>query len=155
MTEATQSADVSNVGRNRSSGRKKGKNSKKRPRTTHQGGERKVKINQKTRKLFQKRARDYNSDDEDEEEEEAAQQVPSVVAVDRPKRSGDVSEGEASDDGEEENEVVEGGEEEVSEDESGGIQPGVVKFAEGIKAFKLAFKKIVKKSACDEDVLVS
>ncbi|XP_073026054.1 uncharacterized protein [Primulina eburnea] len=45
-------------------------------------------------------------------------------------------------------------ENEVSEDEEGGIQPGVTKFTEGIKAFKLAFKKILaKKSGEDSNVL--
>lgn len=151
MTEAKQSVDVKNGGRKRKSGKKKGVMAKKRQRTMHQGGERKVKINPKTRKLYQRRARDYNSDDEDEDEE--PQQAASAVAVDEKKQIGDGFDAGLSDDGEEENEGE--GEEEVSEDESGRIQPGIVRFSEGIKAFKSAFKKIVKKYGGDEDVLVS
>ncbi|KAL2493623.1 hypothetical protein Fot_37380 [Forsythia ovata] len=55
----------------------------------------------------------------------------------------DVDDG-GEDIGEEENEV--------SEDEDGKIQPGIMKFTEGIKAFSVAFKKIVKKTA-SSDVL--
>ncbi|KAG6404762.1 hypothetical protein SASPL_132338 [Salvia splendens] len=146
MAEATQSVDVKNIGRKRKSGKKKGIMAKKRQRM-HQGGEKKVKINPKTRKLYQKRARDYNSDDTEEDEE--PHQAPSAVAVDESKQIGDGFD----DDGDEEDEGFEGEEEEVSEDESGKIQPGIVRFSEGIKAFKSAFKKIVKKSGGDEDVL--
>ncbi|XP_047945728.1 RRP15-like protein [Salvia hispanica] len=147
MAEATQSVDVKNIGRKRKSGKKKGIMAKKRQRM-HQGGEKKVKINPKTRKLYQKRARDYNSDDTEEDEE--PQQAPSAVAVDESKQIGD-----GFDDGGDEEDEGFGGEEEgeVSEDESGKIQPGIVRFSEGIKAFKSAFKKIVKKSGGDEDVL--
>ncbi|XP_057792888.1 uncharacterized protein LOC131009516 [Salvia miltiorrhiza] len=148
MTEATQSVDAKHVGRKRKSGKKKGIMAKKRQRTMQRGSERKVKINPKARKLYQKRARDYNSDEEDEDEEEP-EQAASAVAVDERKQIGDGFD----DDGDEENEGVEGEEEEVSEDESGKIQPGIVRFSEGIKAFKSAFKKIVKKSGGDEDVL--
>ncbi|XP_042007941.1 ribosomal RNA-processing protein 15-like isoform X1 [Salvia splendens] len=146
MAEATQSVDVKNIGRKRKSGKKKGIMAKKRQRM-HQGGEKKVKINPKTRKLYQKRARDYNSDDTEEDEE--PQQAPSAVAVDESKQIGDGFD----EDGDEEDEGFEGEEEEVSEDESSKIQPGIVRFSEGIKAFKSAFKKIVKKSGGDEDVL--
>ncbi|KAG6417027.1 hypothetical protein SASPL_124468 [Salvia splendens] len=150
MTEATQLVDAKNVGRKRKSGKKKGLTAKKR-RMMHQGGEKKVKINPKTRKLYQKRARDYNSDETEEDED--PQQAPSAVAIDESKQIGDGFEGGLSDEGDDENEGFEGEEEEVSEDESGKIQPGIVRFSEGIKAFKSAFKKIVKKSAGDEDVL--
>ncbi|KAL1555440.1 RRP15-like protein [Salvia divinorum] len=150
MAEATQSVDVKNVGSKRKSGKKKGIMAKKRQRM-HQGGEKKVKMNPKTRKLYQKRVRDYNSDDTEEDEE--PQQAPSAVAVDESKQIGAGFDDGVSDDGDEENEGFEGEEDEVSEDESGKIQPGIVRFSEGIKAFKSAFKKIVKKSGGDEDVL--
>lgn len=153
MAEVTQSLDVKNFGRKRKQGGKKGKMAKKRQRTMHQGGERKPKIDQKTRKLFQRRARDYNSDDEDEDE--PLEQAGDAIEVDGQRKNNDKFEVGFSDDGEEENEGLDEEEGEVSEDEGGGMQPGVVRFSEGIKAFKLAFKKIVKKSGGDEDILVS
>ncbi|KAL6554450.1 hypothetical protein OROMI_020123 [Orobanche minor] len=124
---------------------------KKRQRTMLQGAEKKVKIDKKMRKLFQKRARDYESDGD--EEDEPLQEARRAVGVkDVFKKTEDEFEEDGfSDDGEEENERFDA--EEVSEDENGRIQPGHVQFAEGIKAFKLAFKKIVKKSKVDEDVL--
>lgn len=153
MAEATQSLDVKSFGRKRKPAGKKSKMAKKRQRTMHQGGERKPKIDQKTRKLFQRRARDYNSDDEDEDE--PLEQAADVIEIDGQRKNNAKFE-VGSDDGEEENEGLEEEEQgEVSEDEGGGMQPGVVRFSEGIKAFKLAFKKIVKKSGGDEDILVS
>ncbi|KAL6584098.1 hypothetical protein OROMI_003387 [Orobanche minor] len=68
------------------------------------------------------------------------------------KKMEDEFEDEFSDDGEEENEGFDA--EEVSEDENNTIQSGHAQFVEGIKVYKLAFKKIVKKSKVDEDVLV-
>lgn len=151
MAEVTQSVDVKNVGKKRKSGKKKGKMAKKRQRMMPQGAENKVKVDKKMRKLFQKRARDYNSDEEGEDE--PFQQIAGAIGVNRFKQTDDEFEGGFSDDGEEENHGFEA--EEASEDEYGEIQPGITKFTEGIKAFKLAFNKIVKKSGGDEDILVT
>ncbi|KAH6785201.1 hypothetical protein C2S51_037656 [Perilla frutescens var. frutescens] len=153
MAEATQSVDFKNFGRKRNPGKKKGKMARKRQRTMPQGGERKGKIDLKMRKMFQKRARDYNSDEEDEDDDEPAEQDAVAIEVDGRRKNNEKFEVGSSDDGEEENEAMEGEEGEVSEDENGGILPGIVRFSEGIKAFKLAFKKIVKKSGGDDDVL--
>ncbi|GER33564.1 RRP15-like protein [Striga asiatica] len=156
MAEIQQSFDVTNGGKKRKSGKKKGKMAKKRQRVVMPpGAEKKVKVDKKMRKLFQKRARDYNSDEVEEDEDEDVEQLPEPgrsvgVKTGFMKRDDDFGD-ELSDDDEEENQGSEP--EEVSEDENGGIQPGVTKFAEGIKAFKLAFKKIVKKSGGDVDVL--
>ncbi|KAL0403724.1 UNVERIFIED_CONTAM: hypothetical protein Sradi_2013200 [Sesamum radiatum] len=109
-----------------------------------------MKVDKSMRKLFQKRARDYNSDEEGEDEQ--LQQSAPSTGVAKFKKSDDEFEGEFLDDGEEENQGIE--EDEVLEDEDCGIQPGITKFTEGIKAFKLTFKKVVKKSGGDEDVLV-
>ncbi|KAI3457693.1 hypothetical protein Pfo_014356 [Paulownia fortunei] len=149
MAEITQSTEVKNGERKRKSGKKKGKMAKRRQRMMPQGAENRVKVDKKMKKLFQKRARDYNSGDEGEDE--PLQQSGRAIGVNRFKKNDDEFEGGFSDDGEEENQGSEA--EEVSEDENGGIQPGITKFTEGIKAFKLAFKKIVKKSGGDEDVL--
>lgn len=117
------------------------------------GPENRVKVDMKMKKLFQKRARDYNSDEEGEDEE-SFQQSSVAVGVERFKKKDDQFEaGFLDDEFEEENQGFEAGGE-ASEDEYGEIHPGITKFTDGIKAFKLAFKKIVKKSGGDEDVLV-
>ncbi|XP_073125238.1 uncharacterized protein [Henckelia pumila] len=138
MAEVIESPiEVKNGRTRRKAGKFKGKLAKKRQRFMPEGAEKRVKIDKKMRKFFQKRARDYNSDEDGEDE----------ARIDKFKQENDDSESEDGDLGVEE-------ENEVSEDEHGGIQPGVTKFTEGIKAFKLAFKKILaKKSGEDSDVL--
>lgn len=131
--------EVKNGRTRRKAGKNKGKLAKKRQRVMPEGAEKRVKINKNMRKLFQKRARDYHSDEDGEDD----------VRIDKFYDEDDDFEGE-----DDELRVEEASE--VSEDEDGGIQPGVTKFTEGIKAFKLAFKKIVaKKSSEETDVLVS
>ncbi|KAL8031148.1 hypothetical protein ABFX02_13G006400 [Erythranthe guttata] len=177
MAETKQSFDVNTSGRKRNSGKKKGKMSKKRQRVMPQGADNKVRVDRKMQKMFQKRARDYNSSGEEEEDEPRRRQSGGAAGCNRKDGGGggggeerpprgqfprqtiynkfqkkdDEFEGGFSDDGEEEDQGADA--EEVSEDENGGIQPGVTKFAEGINAFRLAFKKIVKKSGGDEDIL--
>ncbi|KAL7128611.1 hypothetical protein ABFS83_13G006600 [Erythranthe nasuta] len=179
MAETKQSFDVNTSGRKRNSGKKKGKMSKKRQRVMPQGADNKVRVDRKMQKMFQKRARDYNSSGEEGEEEDEPRrrqpggaagynrkdgggggggeqqpprgQFPRQTIYNKFQKKDDEFEGGLSDDGEEEDQGADA--EEVSEDENGGIQPGVTKFAEGINAFRLAFKKIVKKSGGDEDIL--
>lgn len=138
MAEVIESPiEVKNGRTRRKAGKNKGKLAKKRQRVMPEGAKKKVKIDKKMRKLYQKRARDYNSDEDGEDE----------ARIDKFYDEDDGFEGEDDEFGVEEAS-------EVSEDEYGGIQPGVTKFTEGIKAFKLAFKKIVaKKSGEDSDVL--
>ncbi|EPS67734.1 hypothetical protein M569_07042, partial [Genlisea aurea] len=95
------------------------------------------------RKLFRKRARDYNSDEEEEEEKVEDRRESPVL-----NKTEDPSEIRFSDDAEEESDR-----EVASDDEEGAIQPGIMKFTDGIKAFRLAFKKILKKTTDNEDVL--
>ncbi|KAK9284788.1 hypothetical protein L1049_023965 [Liquidambar formosana] len=45
-----------------------------------------------------------------------------------------------------------GEENEVSEDEESEIQPGITKFTEGCRAFRIAFKKIMKKNISDDSL---
>ncbi|KAL6499428.1 hypothetical protein OROHE_026091 [Orobanche hederae] len=103
------------------------------------------------RKLCHKRARYYKFDGD--EEDEPLQEARRAVGVKHMfKKSEDKFEEDGfSDDGEEENKGFD--EKEVYEDENDEIQPGHVQFMEGIKAFKLAFMRAVKKSKVDEDVL--
>lgn len=113
----------------------------------------KVRNSKKMTKLFQKRAREYNSDEDEEENDEPAPEFrpPNPVAVDGEERStGNSSEGEGANDldardGEEEEEG-EGG----SEDEGDEIQPGITKFVEGCRAFRVAFLKIMKKNVSND-----
>lgn len=106
----------------------------------------KVKINKKMKKLFRKRARDYNSDDESGPGVRHEQAFP---GDDMKVESGDSSDGERVD-GEDVDTCK--GEYEGEEDDE--IQSGIIKFTEGSNAFKAAFKSIIKKSKAD-DALVS
>ncbi|XP_060214324.1 uncharacterized protein LOC132641372 [Lycium barbarum] len=140
--------------------------------------EKKVKIDNKMKKLFEKRARDYNSDNEDDDDNDAkpapvsrakstsyGKEKPKSYGKEKPTSYGrekrtsygrekPTSYRKEDDDFEEEwvdDEVEDGNEElEVSEDEDGEIQPGITKFIDGCKAFRLAFKKLLKKSASDD-----
>ncbi|KAJ8547794.1 hypothetical protein K7X08_021030 [Anisodus acutangulus] len=128
--------------------------------------EKRAKINNKMKKLFEKRARDYNSDTEDDAEPAPVsrakptsydKQKPKSYGKEKPKSYGkekrtsyrkeedDFEEEWVDDEGEDGNEELE-----VSEDEDGEIQPGITKFIDGCKAFRLAFKKLLKKSASDD-----
>ncbi|XP_059282760.1 uncharacterized protein LOC132036437 isoform X2 [Lycium ferocissimum] len=140
--------------------------------------EKRVKIDNKMKKLFEKRARDYNSDNDDDDNNDAE---PALVnrakstsyGKEKPKSYGKeqhtsygkekhtpyskekrASYGKVEDDFEEEwaDDGEEDGDEEIeiSEDEDGEIQPGITKFIDGCKAFRLAFKKLLKKSASDD-----
>ncbi|XP_016446101.2 uncharacterized protein LOC107771274 isoform X2 [Nicotiana tabacum] len=118
--------------------------------------EKRVKVDKKMKKLFEKRARDYNSDNEDDENENDNDDIDVDIRerapVNRDKRP---SYGKKEDDFEEEWLDDDGGEDgneeiEVSEDEDGEIQPGITRFIDGCRAFRLAFKKILKKSASDD-----
>ncbi|XP_051125886.1 uncharacterized protein LOC127247869 [Andrographis paniculata] len=129
-------------------GKRKGRAANKRQRPMPGMADDRVRIDKRMKKLFQKRARDYNSEDDEGEEEERLQ-AADTAEVKRLNKSADEIEGDFSEGGEEETE----GPDEASEDEDGAIQPGIMKFADGIKAFKLAFKKIVRKSGGDDDVL--
>lgn len=145
MAEETQIQEAGNVPIKRKLGHKKGSKGKKKLKVFKGSGE-KVKIDKKMQKLFRKRARDYNSDDDEES---------APVITHRKEQSHGKEEvfDDGSSDGEGEDHGDVGEDFEFSEDENGEIQPGITKFAEGCKAFKMAFKKITKKSVSD-DVLV-
>lgn len=133
--------------------KKIGSRNKKRPRMTGGGGN-KVKVDRKMKKLFRKRAREYNSDDDDDEEEEAAAPAvgdESTVSLRSPEEDRD--EEFPEDEGGEGKDV--NADVELSEDdENGEIQPGITKFTEGCRAFRAAFRSILKKSVSDETLVV-
>ncbi|KAH0668960.1 hypothetical protein KY289_023453 [Solanum tuberosum] len=169
MAEELQSvSEASNYFRKRKMElRKKGGKGKKKQKGAP-FSEKRVKIDNKMKKLFEKRARDYNSDNEDDNDAEPApvarakrtsygKDKPKSYGKDKPtsysrnkstsyrKEEEDFDE-EWADDGEEDlNEEIE-----ISEDEDGQVQPGITKFMDGCNAFRLAFKKILKKSASDD-----
>ncbi|KAK4376843.1 hypothetical protein RND71_003139 [Anisodus tanguticus] len=128
--------------------------------------EKRIKVDNKMKKLFEKRARDYNSDNEDDEApapvsrakptsydkqkpKSYGKEKPNSYGKEKPtsyrKEEDDFEEEWVDDEGEDGNEELE-----VSEDEDGEIQPGITKFIDGCKAFRLAFKKLLKKSASDD-----
>lgn len=135
--------------RKRKLSKKKGGKGKKKLKVMPGSGER-VKINNKMRKLFRKRARAYNSDD-DEDESAPEFRGDSSLSV----KNQEV-EGRGSSDAEREDGMdLDVENEEFSDDEENGeIQPGIANFAEGSRAFKMAFKSILRKSVAD-DALVS
>lgn len=164
MAEEVQMQEVGKGPRKRNIGHKKGKG-KKKQKVYHGSGQQKVKMDGKTKKLFRKRARDYNSDDSDdendideEEEEEAAPAPAPVPKVKFEKKKVHFENVEEKDEKSSDEEVDDDDDvdvdddvsNEVSEDEDGGIQPGIMKFFEGNTSFKKAFKKIIKRSGTDE-----
>ncbi|XVE78286.1 hypothetical protein DITRI_Ditri13aG0132500 [Diplodiscus trichospermus] len=122
--------------RKRNSGKKKGNKAKNKKLKMLEGKGKKHRVSKKMRNLFEKRARDYNSDDEEEEEEKenaAEEAVP-----------GDIRMGGGGDDSSEESDG--------SGEEEGEIQPGIMKFTEGVRAFRLAFKNIIKRNVADDSL---
>ncbi|KAK8568942.1 hypothetical protein V6N13_106822 [Hibiscus sabdariffa] len=113
--------------RKRNPGKKKGNKANNKKLKMLEGKGKKFRVSKKMRNLFEKRARDYNSDDE-EKENSAEEATPN-----------DGVGGDNSSEGEQ-------------EEEGGEVQPGVIKFTEGVRAFRLAFKNIVKKNVANDSL---
>lgn len=125
-------------------------------------GQKKVKIDNKMKKLFRKRAREYNSDDEEDEATvPATSVVRSVASITNKKSEGDDIESDdlSEDEGAAGQQKTwnknatnmknnHSSEDEGEDDDE--IQPGITKFTEGCRAFKMAFKNIMKKSVSDD-----
>lgn len=126
--------------------KKMGSRNNKRPRMMGGSGN-KVKVDRKMKKLFQKRAREYNSDDDDDEEKAPTVENESKVLV---RSHGEEVGDEEFSEGEEEEKDVNADVELSEDDENGEIQPGITKFVEGCRAFRAAFRSILKKSISDE-----
>jgi len=141
MAEVTEIQEAGNGLKKRKLGHKNGNKGKKKMKV-FKGTNNKVKIDKRMKKIFQKRARDYNSD----EDEEPAPVVKYEKEKSHERR---VSFLEKHSDEEAEDHRDAGDEFEPSDDEDGEILPGITKFAEGCKAFKMAFKKITKKNVSD------
>ncbi|XP_038888922.1 RRP15-like protein [Benincasa hispida] len=126
--------------------KKMGSRNNKRPRMMGGSGN-KVKVDRKMKKLFQKRAREYNSEDDDNDEKAPmVENERKVLVCSHAEEVGDEEFSEGEDEGKDVNADVELSE----DDENGEIQPGITKFAEGCRAFRAAFRSILKKSISDE-----
>ncbi|CAK8564957.1 unnamed protein product [Lathyrus sativus] len=170
MAEETQVVESGRGLGKRKFGRNQGrKKTNKKPKVMQPPrGQKKVKIDQKMKKLYHKRAREYNSDDEDETAAPASvrtkgvasKKTRGVASFTKKKHEEEDIEGEEMS----EEEGAAGGQRtqkknvtdkkvSFSEDEGEDgdeIQPGITKFTEGCKAFKMAFKSIIKKSVSDD-----
>ncbi|XP_010442244.1 PREDICTED: RRP15-like protein [Camelina sativa] len=105
------------------------------------------KVTMKNQKIFQKRARDYNSDEEDEDEEEKQPEVTIREQIFTDANMGPNYDVIEEDDGSDKDEHSDG-------EDHGEIESGVTKFAtDGCNAFKVAFKAIMKKTKGDDDTL--
>ncbi|CAN4098149.1 unnamed protein product [Withania somnifera] len=129
------------------------------------GGKGKKKQKGKMKKLFKKRARDYYSDNEVEDDNDVepapvnrakctsyGKEKPTSYIRKKPASHGK-QEDDFDDEWEDDGEEHDNEESEISKDEDGEVQPGITKFIDGCNAFRLAFKKIPKKSASD-DILI-
>lgn len=142
MAEESHKLETVNLSKKRQLGRKKGNKTKKKLKGVDGRGER-IKIDRKMKKLFRKRARDYNSDDDEDERDDRRDESAVLIKTEEALDGQDLSEEK-----EEDSQYI-GEENEISEDEEGEIQPGITKFIEGCRAFGLAFKKIIKKNVSD------
>ncbi|TYK03372.1 RRP15-like protein [Cucumis melo var. makuwa] len=127
--------------------KKMGSRNKKRPRIMGGSGN-KAKVDKKMKKLFQKRAREYNSDDDGNDGEKAptVKNESKILVHSHEEEVGD----EELSEGEEERKDVNADVELSEDDENGEIQPGITKFTEGCRAFRAAFISILKKNISDE-----
>ncbi|XP_062107104.1 uncharacterized protein LOC133818328 [Humulus lupulus] len=142
----------------RNIGRKKGSKGRNRPNRGVPGGvgdsRKPKKIGVKMKNLFRKRARDYNSDGEggEEEDDDDVEDKRKFQKVEEMSGGGDSSEEAEEEDGnrKEHREDLDDGLSDGNEEEDGDIQPGVTKFTEGCRAFKMAFMSIIKKAIQDD-----
>ncbi|KAK4756457.1 hypothetical protein SAY87_006584 [Trapa incisa] len=144
MTEETSIAGSGGVLRKRKIGKKKSNNAKKK-RKVFQGTGEKVKVDRKMKKLFRKRVKEYNSDDDDDDNA-ADKSFPNKNQGAYSEKNGYGTRKLGADKLDEESELSEG----EDDDENIEVLPTVTKFAEGCRAFRIAFKSIIKKSALDD-----
>lgn len=135
-------SEAGGIPKKRKSGHKKGRKAKKKVNVFPAAGE-KIKIDNRMKKLFRKRARDYNSDD-DEDEEVAVSKDDSDVPLTDDEKS---LESHGLDDDKPE---VSDNENEEDDDE---VHPGIIKFTEGVRAFRTAFQSIIKKNVSDDSLV--
>ncbi|KAK1427880.1 hypothetical protein QVD17_16587 [Tagetes erecta] len=135
--------------RKRKIGNKKGKGKKKMK--VFQGSGQKVKMDGKMKKLFRRKARDYNSDDSDDENDidEMPVKFEKKQSQIKNKEDDEKSSDEEMDDDDADDADGDVGND-GSDDEEEITEHGIMKFSEGSTSFKKAFKKIVKRSGSDD-----
>ncbi|WOL00159.1 hypothetical protein Cni_G08872 [Canna indica] len=99
------------------------------------------KPSEKMKKLFRKRVKEYDSDDEDEVDEEF-QEDP----------SSDEEEEEREMDFSVRDDEIGGSEGDAEDDDGEGVQHGITRLVEGCRAFKIAFRKIMKRHITDDSL---
>ncbi|KAF7827224.1 RRP15-like protein [Senna tora] len=154
MAEETQLLEPGRAPRKRKLGKRQGrkqsnKTSKLMPSLQ---GQKKVKIDKKMKKLFRKRAREYNSDD-------ANMGTGSLASVTNENDEEEDKESEEPFENEEvgrqyvlKTTVGDNNSDFEDDEEDGDIQLGIAKFTEGCRAFKMAFRSIMKKSVSDDSL---
>ncbi|KAK9057921.1 hypothetical protein SSX86_022760 [Deinandra increscens subsp. villosa] len=146
MAEELQMQEAGHDPRKRKIGLKKGKGRKKMK--VFQGSGQKVKMDGKTKKLFRKKARDYNSDDSDDDndiDEKPVKFKKKQLQIENKEDDEKSSDEEMEDD--DDNDDVGN---DVSDNEDEITEHGIMKFSEGSTSFKKAFKKIVKRTGTDD-----
>ncbi|KAF8007423.1 hypothetical protein BT93_K1435 [Corymbia citriodora subsp. variegata] len=142
MSGESHLSEAGGIPKKRKSGHKKSHKAKKKVNVFPGAGE-KIKIDNRMRKLFRKRAREYNSDDDEDEEVAASKDdnaVPQAHDEENLETHGlDDDEPEVSDD-------------EKEEEDDDEVHPGIIKFTEGVRAFKTAFQSVIKKSVSDDSL---
>lgn len=109
------------------------------------GSKEQIKTYDRMKRLFKKRAREYNSDDEDEiGPADSDKNLENLVEEEVPYLSFNE---QIRDDGQNNGE-----ESDISDAENDEIQPGITKFTEGCRAFRMAFRKITKKNVADDSL---
>ncbi|KAG2713877.1 hypothetical protein I3760_04G196400 [Carya illinoinensis] len=135
MAEETLVAEPAKVPRNRRLTKKKASRAKKNPKKPMLEGIgpniiKVKKIDGKMKKLFRKRAREYNSDEDNDNDSMA------VIEDDESSELEEVAMDNGASDDEENDEIL----------------PGITKFVEGCRAFRIAFRSIIKKSVTDDSL---
>ncbi|KAH7664490.1 Ribosomal RNA-processing protein 15 [Dioscorea alata] len=124
---------MGSTGRKRKLKRGKPQKSNKKRKPISMASKKPKKPSQKMLKLFRKRARDYHSDEEEDLDETGD------------KKSLEESSGEEEEAQEDSDDAGHEDEFSGSDDEVDGAQQGITKFTEGCRAFRTAFRKIMKK----------
>ncbi|KAK7349481.1 hypothetical protein VNO77_06883 [Canavalia gladiata] len=162
MAEETRMLEPGRAPRKRKLVKKQGhkKSSKKAKMMPPPHGQKKVKIDKKMKKLFRKRAREYNSEDEEDEDTVPTTTVTrSLVSIPSKRNQEDDIESEGPSEDEEatgkqkmwnKNATDMNSHSSDDDGEDGEIQSGVTKFTEGCRAFKMAFRNIIKKTVSDD-----
>lgn len=117
--------------------------------------QKKVKMDNKMKKLIRKRAREYNSDDDGGDDNDILPGINYKVIEEEDKESNESSDEEEAGGQDAWNSTVSDMNNDISEDEGedGDIQPGITRFTEGCRAFRMAFRNIMKKSVSKDSLV--